>query len=600
MHGDGAHQRGVEVVKLPILRNDDGTERARLHPISLQLTANATPPSTASMVIPSGDAAVSEYDLIELYKGDESQGLFRVSGLTAQNGETVQVDMEHAIVTLENDITPSETELTGSPKAIAAALLGYQTATCWRLGSAPETGDISITVDESNVLETLVEMVQNLNDYILTFDFSTSPWKVSIAPLETAPSCECRLSRNTSSATITRDCSEMVTRVKAAQLDGGYMESANYKGRFRITRPLGVDEDAEAGQVKAYAQKYLKEHDHPQISVEISAVELAKRTGESVDAFSPGKLCRIALADWNYTADQRLITVSYNDLVTDDENVTLTLSTSPRSLAFDLAKMQKAASSVQDWRTSAGIRSRSGGGGTVINQLEKSYTYSKDIDGKLTTFQNYVGIQLDEHQAQISLKASQSALDAQGQRLSQAEVAIDGANAAISLKASQTTVDALGQRVNSAEVAIDGANAEIALKVNKNGVISAINLTSEAATIQASKINLQGYVTASQLSAEVADINKFFAGTAQASRMDINSLTSQTAQITNVTLINYQCAWKSKEFVTAVSFPRYVENTIYYKNQSGNNAYMTVLTPKKNSNGSVSKTEVYYMGRAID
>lgn len=582
-------------MRLPILRNDDGTERARLHPISLQLTANATPPSTASMVIPSGDAAVSEYDLIELYKGDESQGLFRVSGLTAQNGETVQVDMEHAIVTLENDITPSETELTGSPKAIAAALLGYQTATCWRLGSAPETGDISITVDESNVLETLVEMVQNLNDYILTFDFSTSPWTVSIAPLETAPSCECRLSRNTSSATITRDCSEMVTRVKAAQLDGGYMESANYEGRFRITRPLGVDEDAEAGQVKAYAQKYLKEHDHPQISVEISAVELAKRTGESVDAFSPGKLCRIALADWNYTADQRLITVSYNDLVTDNENVTLTLSTSPRSLAFDLAKMQKAASSVQDWRTSAGIRSRSGGGGTVINQLEKSYTYSKDIDGKLTTFQNYVGIQLDEQQAQISLKASQSALDAQGQRLSQAEVAIDGANAAISLKASQTTVDALGQRVNSAEVAIDGANAEIALKVNKNGVISAINLTSEAATIKASKINLEGYVTASQLSAEVANINKFFAGTAQASRMDINSLTSQTAQITNVSLINFDCAWKSKTIVTGVTINTTSKYGVWQQSSGTWTGSLLQSAELK-----VSKSTINYMGRAID
>lgn len=549
MYGDGTHQRGVEVVKLPILRNDDGMERARLHPISLQLTANATPPSTASMVIPSGEAVVSEYDLIELYKGDESQGLFRVSGLTAQNGETVQVDMEHAIVTLENDITPSKTELTGSPKAIAAALLGYQTATCWRLGSAPETGDISITVDESNVLETLVEMVQNLNDYILTFDFSTNPWTVSIAPLETTPYCECRLSRNTSSATITRDCSEMVTRVKAAQLDGGYMESANYKGRFRITRPLGVDEDAEAGQVKAYAQKYLKEHDHPQISVEISAVELAKRTGESVDAFSPGKLCRIALADWNYTADQRLITVSYNDLVADDENVTLTLSTSPRSLAFDLAKMQKAASSVQDWRTSAGIRSRSGGGGTVINQLEKSYTYSKDIDGKLTTFQNYVGIQLDEQQAQISLKASQSALDAQGQRLSQAEVDIDGANAAISLKASQATVDALGQRVNSAEIAIDGANAEIALKVNKNGVISAINLTSEAATIQASKINLQGYVTASQLSAGLADVKSSLADYTVTDKLD-----AQSAHIHgNLFYQNTTVSWQEQTVVTGVN-----------------------------------------------
>lgn len=583
MYGDGAHQRGVEVVKLPILRNDDGTERARLHPISLQLTANATPPSTASMVIPSGDAAVSEYDLIELYKGDESQGLFRVSGLTAQNGETVQVDMEHAIVTLENDITPSETELTGSPKAIAAALLGYQTATCWRLGSAPETGDISITVDESNVLETLVEMVQNLNDYILTFDFSTSPWTVSIAPLETTPSCECRLSRNTSSATITRDCSEMVTRVKAAQLDGGYMESANYKGRFRITRPLGVDEDAEAGQVKAYAQKYLKEHDHPQISVEISAVELAKRTGEGMDTFSPGKLCRIALAGWNYTADQRLITVSYNDLVADDENVTLTLSTSPRSLAFDLAKMQKAASSVQDWRTSAGIRSRSGGGGTVINQLEKSYTYSKDIDGKLTTFQNYVGIQLDEQKAQINLKASQSALDAQGERLSQAEIAIDGANAAISLKASQTTVDALGQRVSAAEIDIDGANAEIALKVSKNGVISSINQTPEDVTINASRINLSGYVTASQLSAEVADIKDGFS----------DSISTKNAYIMNALQYGgWTAEWKSKTVVTGVTANTTSKHGTWQRSDGEWTGSLLQSVELK-----VTRSTIYYIGR---
>ena len=71
----------------------------------------------------------------------------------------------------------------------------------------------------------------------------------------------------------------------------------------------------------------------------------------------------------------------------------------------------------------------------------------------------------------------------------------------------RTTVDALGTRVSSAEVRISGAEAKIELKVNRDGVISAINLTPEEAKIQAPKINLEGYVTADQLSTEIANIN---------------------------------------------------------------------------------------------
>ena len=85
------------------------------------------------------------------------------------------------------------------------------------------------------------------------------------------------------------------------------------------------------------------------------------------------------------------------------------------------------------------------------------------------------------------------------------ELRMDGAE--VTLTAQQLELTNQGSRLSSAELRLDGAEAEIELKVSKNGVIAAINLTTEAATIQAAKINLEGYVTASQLSAEIANIN---------------------------------------------------------------------------------------------
>lgn len=248
------------------------------------------------------------------------------------------------------------------------------------------------------------------------------------------------------------------------------------------------------------------------------------------------------------------------------------------------------------------VKGRAGGVGNkgdenrefIVENMEKIRLHTIFIGENANKIQE---TEIRMGKAEVSIRAQEKILEGQDDRITSAEITLNGKDGTIGLVGRVTKNE---EEISSAAIEINGAKAEINLKVSKDGVISAINQTPESVTIQASKINLQGYVTASQLSAEVANINKFFAGTAQASRMDINSLTSQTAQITNVTLINYQCAWKSKEFVTAVSFPRYVENTIYYKNQSGNDAYMTVLTPKKNSNGSVSKTEVYYMGRAID
>lgn len=187
-----------------------------------------------------------------------------------------------------------------------------------------------------------------------------------------------------------------------------------------------------------------------------------------------------------------------------------------------------------------------------------------------------------ENKENIKLHTQQ--LDEQGTKLNEASITLN--NAVITLEAHQQTLDENGERISFAEVAIDGLEAEIQLKVGKNGVIAAINLTPEEATIQAKRINLDGYVTSGQLSTELADIR-----TTIANSIDTKILTCETAQITNITLINRRCVWKTGSYVTSVTFPRYQEVNLYYKDQNGNNANLLVLTPTRLTNGSFDKSE---------
>lgn len=123
--------------------------------------------------------------------------------------------------------------------------------------------------------------------------------------------------------------------------------------------------------------------------------------------------------------------------------------------------------------------------------------------GTATQF-NEVWIDLNALNAQIQLKANSSTVNELEERVSSAEVLIDGINASVTLQASQiNTLEGETEEL-SAQLVVQAG--QISTKVEQNGVISAINQTAESITIQASKINLSGYVTASQLNAAIADI----------------------------------------------------------------------------------------------
>ena len=55
--------------------------------------------------------------------------------------------------------------------------------------------------------------------------------------------------------------------------------------------------------------------------------------------------------------------------------------------------------------------------------------------------------------------------------------------------------DSTDKKINQAYILVDKQNLKIALKVDKDGVISAINLTPEEAKIKSGKISLEGYTT---------------------------------------------------------------------------------------------------------
>ena len=180
-------------------------------------------------------------------------------------------------------------------------------------------------------------------------------------------------------------------------------------------------------------------------------------------------------------------------------------------------------------------------------------------------------------------------------------ITLDAINARLDLAVSQTQIDNLNNTVTELSAQLTVQAGQISTRVSKNGVISAINQTAESITINANRINLEGYVKASELQAEVAKINKFFTGYSQAQALYTESLHAQSAQITNLSLINYDVQWADGDYVTDVTFPTYYETTIYFVDWDGEKVYQRVLLPTKRSAGNVSKdTGHKYLGRKID
>lgn len=515
----------------------------------------------------------------------------------------------------------------------------------WVLGACAKSASIEYAYDCNNILSAMTEVVGDEKDgYALEFDDTHGfPWRVNVVSVETSASCEGRLSRNLESVSVSISDDEFCTRIYCKSLpEPHYIDGPTVGVWGIITKTITAGEGVTAESLQSYITRYLEDHKNPRNSIEINGVDLATATGESLDSFRIGRLFRLALPDYGVKMEERILVRSITDVYGDPRGVRLTLASNIRDTAEDLVRLDNTVtggssqngtgkyigggkgtgtgvsrntllgllydyddfvSATESWHREAGVKieanhadlyatktaitgnwagnvetinaliTASSDNGGLVAMMVGRHNKFEDVNAAISATAAGGGL--------INMKADAKTVTDMGERLSSAEITlngadgqiglvgrvetaegdiksaavkIDGLNSSIVLKADATVTDALGERVSSAEISIDGLNSEIELK--------------------ADKIALKGYVTADQLSAELADFKLTMNESVVTNFLGVNN----KAVINSMTLDTKPISLESLDVATGRS-----TGTVVYVSQVNLNSDGTVKSVKGDS-----------------
>ena len=443
------------MIKLPRLLDANMAEKARLEPSSLSIELNLKPVSTASMELPESQPAVASGDYIELYNHrGESVGIFRVQQTSQAYGDHITLSLEHGICSLYDSLIPATVEeaKTTTVKEALTEILGYQSM--WKLGTVevPDSTTVTWEYDYSNLMKSLTSVMDVIPNYRLTYDQTKRPWTVNVVKLTSDISSECRLSRNVNSLSIETDRSDLCTRLYVPALEKTF-DADTISTWGVVARSLTGDEALSDEDLETYAEQYLDEHKNPAISINIDAVDLHGATGDDMDHFQLGYMCRIALPDYGQTVNERIVGISYPDLVREPGRINLTMSTSVDTTADAIA-------------------------GLIIDT-----SVLRSSTGRLYKYY---------HEGEETAKIHTGLLNEYGQYINEAKIEIDGINATLDLTVRK---DNLISAINMSPESIVISSS----KVNLRGYVTAEEL--ETNVIKVVEEADLSYVTATHVSA---------------------------------------------------------------------------------------------------
>lgn len=132
---------------------------------------------------------------------------------------------------------------------------------------------------------------------------------------------------------------------------------------------------------------------------------------------------------------------------------------------------------------------------SVSARVSNTETAINSITGEIEDVLNQVSsLEVTTNGIVQSVSSIEGELSSVGNRLSQAETSITSLADEIELKASQTEVDTIQSTLDAAVATLNVLPGMISAKVDRNGVISAINLSPESAKIRADIIEFEGHV----------------------------------------------------------------------------------------------------------
>lgn len=470
-------------VKLPIVLTDELKRGKPIQADALSITISARDKSTAQLKLPITAAPYPMHTFFELFTSKGSAGVFWQTNASLSDNTGRTYSLTHAIDTLRKNTYKEQTTFEGTRWGFLSKLLSYQNPVYWQLGDVydPDYAYKSANINYTNLSNLFTRFLQDNVDLYPVYDFTTTPWTVHIRKLPGEIGARFSLTRNAETCRIVYDDKQQATRLYLAV---NTPEKVN--GITKYTPELKVYEDADAiaqygifektasvkvdeitGTPDDWARDFLKKYKDPAVQITVDGYELWKQTGKIYDEMSVGKRAKVALPEFGATTTQRIESVTYPDALKAPTAITVSLATKQKTFTAAISNLEKEVDKV------GGVA----GGAALSSANAEEVTAWSLIMQKVEEAVNGTGITT----------------------LWETGIIIDAVSGA--------TIYSLEQGFVSAFSAIKTNSKGIELSVQKNGVIAAINLSSEEARIQAAKIVLDGYVTASRLETAIADVN---------------------------------------------------------------------------------------------
>lgn len=326
------------MVKLPRLVDPaTGAEIRRLQPIRGSLTQKIVPLSYASLELLPEDS-VPPRSFVEMYTESGSAGVFRAKAPQDGFGDlTVTCELEHAVTELGDSLVTAELEQETTLHDAFVTLMTYYKGTHWQLPQSFAAPDaVVLQAEYVSVLEAMLSVLDQCPGYMMTFNFATHPWTLSLAARDATVTAEGRLSRNVRTARITRDDTELCTRLYMEGLPGtdtsgdttilGHLDADTIGTYGVVERTIERSSDWTDAQATRAANQYLAKHKRPAISVEIAGMDLAAVTGEAFDTLRLGKRYRLAVEGIAEPVEETITSLSWSNLWEAPRDVTVSLA----------------------------------------------------------------------------------------------------------------------------------------------------------------------------------------------------------------------------------------------------------------------------------
>ncbi|MEA5017054.1 MAG: phage tail spike protein [Candidatus Limiplasma sp.] len=349
-------------IRLPRVLDANMGEVRRLHPTRVEYELNMMPLHKAQLtLIPEEAVTVGEY--VELYDVGGSLGVFRVTETdnSYSRGGTMTAYLHHALTTLSDGVIFGYREYGGTGvnlRTVLTQLLALQPRQMWTLGTCEFTTQYQYSFENENLLRAIISLAEPLTEeYQWTYDTSVFPWVLNLIKAQAGDMSEMRLSRNVENVQVAIDRSDLCTRMyplgygegvnqlTIAPANGGvkYLDADTISTWGVVASTYTETSVTEAATLKAMAQSVLEKVKNPTVTVTAKGRDLYSLTGQPMDKFYIGRLCRVCLPDYGVTLNERVVTIQKRDVYDDNTNVTVTLANKNRDSVNEMIKLKRKA-----------------------------------------------------------------------------------------------------------------------------------------------------------------------------------------------------------------------------------------------------------------